>query len=102
MTKEASQLKPSTEPTAIPKKQPKIDTSSLKSSYCNVCNAVSTREEVVLSFGVNQNWELTGGQDELEIQLQHRIILSPFAAKRLQEVLAKLVKDYEVRYGEMK
>jgi hypothetical protein len=56
----------------------------------------------VLSFGVNQNWELTGGQDELEIQLEHRIILSPFAAKRLQEVLTKLVKDYEVRYGEMK
>jgi hypothetical protein len=63
---------------------------------------VSAREEVVLSFGVNQNWELTGGQDELEIQLEHRIILSPFAAKRLQEVLTKLVKDYEVRYGEMK
>lgn len=102
MSKEAVQLKTSTEPTASTRRQPKIDSSSLKSSYCNVCNAVSAREEVVLSFGVNQNWELTGGQDELEIQLEHRIILSPFAAKRLQEVLTKLVKDYEVRYGEMK
>ena len=29
----------------------------LKSSYANFCNATSTREEVVLNFGVNHNWE---------------------------------------------
>ena len=80
--------------------QAKIDASGLKSSYCNVCNATSTREEVVLSFGVNQNWEM--GQKELDIQLLHRIILSPFAAKRLQEVLTRLVKEYEARHGELK
>ena len=34
----------------------KWDTSQLKSSYCNFCNANSTREEVVLNFGVNQTW----------------------------------------------
>jgi hypothetical protein len=101
MAKESSVPQTPTEGAAKPpRNQPKVDTSSLKSSYCNVCNAVSTREEVVLSFGVNQNWEQA--QNELEIQLQHRIILSPFAAKRLQEVLGKLVKDYETRYGEMK
>lgn len=78
----------------------KIDTSNLKSSYCNVCNASSTREEVVLNFGINQNWDL--GQRNLEVQLQHRIILSPFAAKRLQEMLNKLVTEHEARYGELK
>jgi hypothetical protein len=104
MAKESSVVQTPTEGAAKPpRNQPKVDTSSLKSSYCNVCNAVSTREEVVLSFGVNQNWELSQGQNEqLEISLQHRIILSPFAAKRLQDVLSKLVKDYETRYGEMK
>jgi Protein of unknown function (DUF3467) len=78
----------------------RIDTSNLKSSYCNVCNATSTREEVVLSFGINQSWER--GPDEMEIQLQHRVILSPFAAKRLVDVLSRLVKDYETRFGELK
>jgi len=76
------------------------DTSNLKSSYANVCNVTSTREEVVLSFGVNQNWER--GQRELEIQLTDRLILSPFAAKRLVLMLNKLINEYEGRYGELK
>lgn len=75
-------------------------TSQLKSSYCNVANATSTREEVVLNFGVNQNWDRM--QQEFEIDLQHRIILSPFAAKRLSDLLSKLIKEYETRYGELK
>jgi len=76
------------------------DTSGLKSSYCNVANATSTREEVILNFGVNENWDRP--RTELEVQLLHRIILSPFAAKRLQELLTKLIREYETRYGELK
>jgi len=76
------------------------NTTHLKSSYCNVANATSTREEVVLNFGVNQNWDRM--QKEFEIELQHRIILSPFAAKRLSDLLGKLIKEYETRYGELK
>jgi hypothetical protein len=76
------------------------NTVQLKSSYCNVANATSTREEVVLNFGVNQNWDRM--QQEFEIELQHRIILSPFAAKRLSDLLGKLIKEYETRYGELK
>ncbi|MCC7079933.1 MAG: DUF3467 domain-containing protein [Burkholderiales bacterium] len=75
------------------------NTSHLKSSYCNVANATSTREEVVLNFGVNQNWDRGAG--EFEVQLEHRIILSPFAAKRLSDLLARLIKEYETRYGQL-
>ncbi len=75
-------------------------TRPLKSSYCNVANATTTREEVVINFGVNQNWDRS--RTEFEIQLLHRIILSPYAAKRLQELLTKLVKEYETRHGELK
>lgn len=77
--------------------QMKVNTANLKSTYCNTCNANSTREEVVLNFGVNQNWDR--GQNDLEINLEHRIILSPFAAKRLSQMLGKLVEEYEARYG---
>jgi hypothetical protein len=80
--------------------QVRWDTSQLKSSYCNVANATSTREEVILNFGVNQNWERT--RTELEVQLLHRIILSPHAAKRLLDLLGKLVREYEARHGELK
>ena len=73
----------------------RLNTAALKSTYCNVCNATSTREEVVLNFGVNQSWDR--GPGELEVSLEHRIILSPFAAKRLSDMLGKLVVELTVR-----
>jgi succinate dehydrogenase flavin-adding protein (antitoxin of CptAB toxin-antitoxin module) len=36
------------------------------------------------------------------VKLEHRVILSPFAAKRLSQMLNKLVDEYETRYGELK
>lgn len=78
----------------------KLDTSQLKSSYCNVCSATSTREEVVLTFGINQSWDLQQqGAGPMEVQLLHRIILSPAAAKRFHELLTRLMKEHEARHG---
>lgn len=75
----------------------KWDDSNLKSSYANVCNVSSTREEVVLVFGINQAWER--GQNEVQVQLTDRLILSPFAAKRLAQLLNNVVREYESRFG---
>lgn len=72
----------------------------LKSSYVNFANASSTQEEVVLNFGMNNNWDRMAS--EVEIDLAHRIVMSPFAAKRLADLLGKLVSQYEGRYGPMK
>jgi hypothetical protein len=77
----------------------KWDDTNLKSSYANVCNVSSTREEVVLVFGINQAWER--GQNEVQVQLTDRIILSPFAAKRLALLLENVVREYESRFGEL-
>lgn len=77
----------------------KWNTTHLTSSYANFCNANSTREEVVLNFGVNKNWERGPVPDSVEIELNHRIVLSPFAAKRLSALLQQLMKEYETRYG---
>jgi hypothetical protein len=73
------------------------DDSAMKSSYANVCNVSSTREEVVMLFGVNQAWNR--GQKDVTIQLTDRIIVSPFAAKRLSMLLSGVVKEYENRFG---
>jgi hypothetical protein len=75
----------------------KWDDANMKSSYANVCNVSSTREEVVMLFGVNQAWNR--GQKEVTIQLTDRIIVSPYAAKRLQMLLDGVVKEYEKRFG---
>jgi hypothetical protein len=87
---------------AATKQKLKFATANLKSSYCNMCNATSTREEVVLNFGVNQNWDQPATGAEMEIDLLHRIILSPFAAKRLAQALTELIREHESRYGELR
>jgi hypothetical protein len=75
------------------------DTKNMKNTYANVCNVTSTREEVVMLFGINQAWER--GQQELEIELTDRIIMSPFAAKRMVQLLGNLMDEYEKRYGKL-
>ena len=81
--------------TATP--QIKWDDANMKSSYANVCNVASTREEVVLLFGINQAWH--AGQREVTVQLTDRIILTPFAAKRLAILLNNLMREHESRFG---
>lgn len=73
------------------------DDSKMRSVYANVCNVASTREEVTLLFGTNQAWR--SGQKEVAIELTDRVILSPFAAKRLSKLLGSVVDEYEKRFG---
>lgn len=75
----------------------KWDDTAMKSSYANVCNVTSTREEVVLLFGMNQAWNR--GQKEVTIHLTDRIVVSPYAAKRLSMLLQGVVGEYEKRFG---
>ena len=82
--------------------QPRVkwDDSNMKSSYANVVNATSSREEVTVFFGTNQTWSPDDG--EFTVQLSERIILNPFAAKRLILLLGNVLKEYESRYGVLK
>jgi len=75
----------------------KWDDSNMRSVYANVCNVAGTREEIVLLFGMNQAWH--AGQKEVTVQLSDRIVLSPFAAKRLAVLLNNVMRDYESRFG---
>jgi hypothetical protein len=73
------------------------DDSNMRSLYSNVCNVTGTREEVVLLFGVNQNWN--SAAKELVVQLLDRVVLNPYAAKRLHMLLGRVLQEYETRYG---
>jgi hypothetical protein len=73
------------------------DNTGMHSAYSNVCNVSGTREEIVLFFGMNQNFD--AGQNEMTIQLSDRIVMSPFVAKRLAALLNTVIKDYETKYG---
>lgn len=75
------------------------DDSKMKSTYANVCNVSSTREEITLLFGLNQAWNAQ--QKQLTIELSDRIILNPYAAKRMANLLNNVLSQYEERFGEI-
>jgi hypothetical protein len=79
---------------------PKVewDDSKMRTSYANVVNAASTREEVSLFFGTNQTWNIDERR-HVTVQLSERVMLSPFAAKRLWVLLGTVLKQYESRFG---
>jgi hypothetical protein len=77
----------------------KWDDAEITNSYANVCNVSSSREEVVMVFGMNKAWE-KGGSD-IVVKLSNRVILSPFAAKRLSLLLINVLYQYEERFGKL-
>ncbi|MEI6723080.1 MAG: DUF3467 domain-containing protein [Betaproteobacteria bacterium] len=103
MAKESrEEVKPQSGPAIAPEGAPKIkwDDSGMRTSYANVCNVLGTREEIMLLFGANQAWH--GGQKEVTVLLSDRVVLNPYAAKRLHLMLEQGLKEYESRYGELK
>jgi len=78
--------------------QVRWDDKKMVTSFANVVNIQSTREQVDLFFGTNQTWNIAN-EKTLSIELSNRLILSPFAAKRLSVALAGVIREYEARYG---
>ena len=75
------------------------DSSNMASTYANVCNVSSTREEMTLLFGTNRNWH--SAAQEVTVQLDTRVVLNPYAAKRLSLLLGNVVAEYEKRFGQL-
>ena len=63
-------------------------------------NVLGSREEITLLFGANQAWH--SAQKEVKVSLSDRIVLNPYAAKRLAGLLDRVLKEYEARYGQLK
>lgn len=71
------------------------DNSAATSSYCTIANATGAAGAVVLHFGVPEvAREATG---DLGVRALHRIALSPEAAQRLQQLLERVISEYEAR-----
>jgi len=79
--------------------QIKWDDSNIRNTYANVCNVISSREEVGMLFGMNQ--KLDTENNELVIELSDRIVLNPYAAKRISLLLSNVIEQYEAKFGEI-
>jgi len=63
----------------------RFDERAMRTSYANAFRTHATAEEVMLDFGINLAGppQRPGGQPEIIFQLNERIILNYFQAKRL-------------------
>jgi hypothetical protein len=74
------------------------DDGKMVTTFANVVNVLATREEVTLLFGMNQTWNVAESK-ELTVQLSNRIVLTPYAAKRLLTLLTVRMREYEAQIG---
>lgn len=71
---------------------------NMATSFVNVVNVLNTREEFMLMLGTNQTWN-TLDSDEVVVELSNRIVMTPYAAKRLMLLLQNRIAEYESKMG---
>ena len=75
---------------------------NIDSKYANIATVTATREEFFFLFGTHQNWRGVEDGKNIEVKLSTRMVLNPYAAKRLMMILQQTIKAYESRFGEVK
>lgn len=73
----------------------------MATSFANVVNIQSTREQVDLFLGVNRSWDARA-EGPVQVDISNRVILTPYAAKRMLHLLNGVLREYEARYGVLK
>ena len=73
-----------------------VDESHIAATYANFCRVTGTPEELIVDFGLNK--QVSGTTPET-IQLNQRIIVNFFTAKRLAAALVMAVQRHEQAFG---
>lgn len=97
-TKKAKSAKAASGASGASATKVKWNDKNMRTTFANVVNGTSTREEMSLFFGTNNTWNLQEA-GEVTVELSDRIIMTPHAAKRLATLMLALVKGYEQKYG---
>jgi hypothetical protein len=78
-----------------------INTTNMKSAYCNFFRARANSEEVVLDFGFD---ELRGAatKDPHQVQMLQQVVLSPATARLVKDTLVDLFRRRDARGVQVK
>ena len=85
---------------AAAQRRVRMDTSNMKSAYCNFFAAQDNPNEVVLNFGFNQG--LGSTQQELQVQMLQQVVLHPATARQVKDALVALFEKRDVRQAPAK
>ncbi|MEX2214148.1 MAG: DUF3467 domain-containing protein [Phycisphaeraceae bacterium] len=88
----------------------RIDQRNMNVSYTNAFRTNATADEVIIDLGLNQVIPSNPGADgkpaevsaEILFDINQRVILNYFTAKRLAITLGQIVRKHEERFGELK
>ena len=88
----------------------RVDERNMGSTYANAFRTNGTAEEVMLDFGLNlvnvaaqqqQQQQGQQAQPEIVFQVNERVVLNYYSAKRLAITLSQLIRKHEEQYGEL-
>lgn len=85
----------------------RVDHTGMGTTYANAFKTNATSEEVIVDLGLNMvipNPQGTGGEivGDILFQVNNRLILNYYTAKRLALSLGQIVRGYEEKFGELK
>lgn len=90
----------------------RVNEAGLTTSYANAFRTNTSAEEVIVDFGMNMvvasgqqaQPDQAGNQPAGDIlfQVNDRVIMNYYTAKRLALVLGQVIRRYEERFGELK
>ena len=83
-------------PQPAPQRQVRVEASQVKAVYANFSRVTGTTEEVILDFGLNTQAQ---GIPTTPIQLDSRVVLNFFTAKRLLAALQLTIQRHEKAFG---
>ncbi|NLF32327.1 MAG: DUF3467 domain-containing protein [Planctomycetes bacterium] len=81
----------------------RVDERNMQTTYSNAFRTNGTAEEVMLDFGLNLVGPGSGQQNQPEIlfQINQRVIMNYYSAKRLAITLSQLIRRHEEQFGEL-
>lgn len=74
---------------------------AMQTTFANVVNIRGTREQVEFFYGTNRTWDVQK-EGPVRVDLTNRIIMTPYAAKRMHRILSGVLREYEARHGVLK
>lgn len=83
-------------PTQEQSQQVTVDDSSVHAGYANFCRVSSSPEELILDLGLNPQPYAAGA---VTVNVNQRIILNHYTAKRLLSALSMALQRHEQAFG---
>jgi hypothetical protein len=89
---------PKNPPAEAPQQQPEVtlNDKNAHAAYSNFARVTATPEEVIIDFALNPNPFQSGKQD---IDVNHRLIMNFYTAKRLCSALLMTLQRHEQTFG---